>query len=88
MEVGHGLGEVEAGPVAEAGARPGVSSLASIVVSISRLASVVVSISSLASIGISISRLASVLVSITRHRARAARQAQSGVAHRHCHVSG
>ena len=30
MEVGHGLGEVEAWPVAEAGTRPGVSSLASI----------------------------------------------------------
>ena len=89
MEVGHGLGEVEAGPVAEAGARPGVSRLASIVVSISRLTSVVVSISSLASIRVS--RLASVLVSmvpITRHRARAARQAQSGVAHCHCHESG
>ena len=80
MEVGHGLGEVEAGPVAEAGARPGVSSLSS----------VVVPISSLASIEASISRLASVMVSmvpVTRHRTRAARQAQPGVAHRHCHVS-
>ena len=81
MEVGHGLGEVEAGPVAEAGARPGVSSLASIVVSISRLASIEVSISRLASVLVS-------MVPITRHRARAARQAQPGIAHRHCHVSG
>ena len=94
MEVGHGLGEVEARPVAEAGTWSGVSSLASIVVPISSLSSIVASISILASIVVPISRLASVIVSrlvsviVSRHRARAARQAQPGVAHRHCHVSG